>query len=68
MQRPLDDLSDQAIAVYDYLAAGPDLTFDVPTIAEAVGMSAGETEDALRELEAAKRAAEAFGPKWSVLL
>jgi predicted Rossmann fold nucleotide-binding protein DprA/Smf involved in DNA uptake len=66
VQQPLDSLSQNARRVHAYLAKFPDRTETLEVIAEGVGLTAGETEDALRELEVAGLAAESFGG-WSVL-
>jgi hypothetical protein len=66
VQEPLDNLSEQARRVHAYLEGDPDRTEHLEGIAEAVGLSEGDTANALRELEAGKRAVETFGG-WSVL-
>jgi hypothetical protein len=66
MQEPLDNLSEEARNIHAYLDADPERTEKVEVIAAAVGLSEGETANALRELDGASRAAEAFGG-WSVL-
>jgi hypothetical protein len=66
MQEPLENLSGSAQRVHSHLAEDPDRTEELAIIADAVGLSEGETANALRELAAATRAAESFGG-WSVL-
>jgi hypothetical protein len=66
VQEPLENASENARRVHAYLDEDPDRTESVEAIAEGVGLSSGLTADALRELEAAKRAVETFGG-WSVL-
>jgi DNA-binding Lrp family transcriptional regulator len=66
MQEPLENLSERARRVHDYLAKDPDRTEELGVISAAIGLSEGETANALRELAAASRADESFGG-WSVL-
>jgi predicted Rossmann fold nucleotide-binding protein DprA/Smf involved in DNA uptake len=66
MQERLDNVSENARRVHAYLAKIPDRAETLEVIAESVGLTPGETEDALRELEQARRAAQSFGG-WSVL-
>jgi hypothetical protein len=66
MQEPLDNLSENAQRVHEYLDEDPERTERLEAIAHAVGLTTGRTADALRELEAGQRAAESFGG-WSVL-
>jgi predicted Rossmann fold nucleotide-binding protein DprA/Smf involved in DNA uptake len=66
MQERLDNLSGNARRVHAYLAAIPDRTETLEVIAKSVGLTAGETEGALRELEQGRRAAQSFGG-WPVL-
>lgn len=66
MQEPLDNLSGNARQVHENLAADPDATKQLDVIASEIGMSEGETANALRELRAGQRAVESFGG-WSVL-
>jgi hypothetical protein len=66
MQEPLDNLSGNARRVHTYLMGMGDRSETLEVIAESVGLTPGETADALRELQAANRADETFGG-WSVL-
>ena len=66
MQEPLEHLSQNARRVHAYLAQGIEHSEKREVIAEKVGLSEGETEDALRELQRAKLAGESMGG-WSVL-
>jgi DNA-binding MarR family transcriptional regulator len=67
VQEPLENLSKNAQRVHAYLMENPNRSTDLAGIAEQVGLTQGETADALRGLEAADRAAESLGG-WSVLL
>ncbi len=49
MQEPLDNLSESARRVHTHLDEDPDRTEQVEAIAEAVGLSTGQTANALRE-------------------
>jgi hypothetical protein len=68
MQEPLENLSENARLVHADLDAHPEETRQAEEIASSIGgqLTLGEVVDALRELEAANRAAESFGG-WSVL-
>lgn len=66
MQEPLDNLSDDARRVHGNLAADPNATKKLDVIANEVGLTEGDTANALRELEAASRAVESMRG-WSVL-
>ena len=67
MQEPLDNLSPDAQRVHANLMEDPDSTRPLEVIAADVGFTEGETANALRELQAAHRAAESFGG-WSVVV
>jgi DNA-binding MarR family transcriptional regulator len=67
VQEPLENLSQNAQRVHAYLLEDPERTSELEEIAERVGLTQGETADALRGLEAATRAAESFGG-WAVVL
>jgi predicted Rossmann fold nucleotide-binding protein DprA/Smf involved in DNA uptake len=66
MQESLDNLSENARRVHVRLEENPERTEKAEVIAENVGLTPGKTLDALRELQAANRAAETFGG-WSIL-
>ncbi|MDA0179020.1 hypothetical protein OJ997_01840 [Solirubrobacter phytolaccae] len=68
MQEPLDNLSDDARTVYDFLAANGGRNWQPEEISEGLGgeLRPGEVADALRELDGARRADEAMGG-WSIL-
>jgi hypothetical protein len=68
MQEPLDKLSVSAQLVYTDLEEHPEENRWPEAIAESLGgrLTPGQVADALRELEAAKRATVAMGG-WSIL-
>jgi hypothetical protein len=68
MQEPLDNLSENARVVYEDLDQNPDENRQPDAIAQSLGgqVTPGEVAHALRELQAAGRAAEAFGG-WSIV-
>lgn len=68
MQEPLDNLSEHAQLVHADLQAHAGETRPLEAIIDSLGgrLRPGEVADALRDLEAARRASETFGG-WSVL-
>ena len=68
MQEPLDNLSLNAQLVHADLDAHPEDTRKLEAIVDSLGgeWTPGAVADALRELQAATRAAESFGG-WSVV-
>jgi predicted Rossmann fold nucleotide-binding protein DprA/Smf involved in DNA uptake len=66
MQEPLDNLSEEARNAHAFLDADPNTSYKLEEIAKKVGLTEGQTANALRELNVAQRAAETFGG-WSVV-
>jgi hypothetical protein len=62
MQRPLEDLSENARRVHAFLAQDPDRSETLYVIAESVGLGVDEAANALRELAGAQRAKETSPP------